>query len=154
MNGLVLQLIHVPGHAADQLAIYELQRACLWSSDILSDVEIPFVSDSLAAYERTLASLAGYDLRRLVPGHGHPTANAAEITARLNEDRAYLAELHTRVARAVERGLPLPEAVSACADMHYRNPAENSGPHRLNVESAYLELGGEAGLEPVGWQSL
>jgi hydroxyacylglutathione hydrolase len=152
LNGLVLQLLHVPGHAADQLAVYEPERGCLWSSDILSDVEIPFVSDSLAAYERTLEGLAGLDLRVLVPGHGHPTASLAEITARLGEDRAYLAELHRRVSGAVERGAALPDAVSACADMRYRNPAENSGPHRLNVESVYLELGGEAGHEPVGWQ--
>jgi|SRR5579859_3580012 len=152
LNGLVLQLIHVPGHAADQLAVYEPERGCLWSSDILSDVEIPFVSDSLAAYERTLAGLAGFDLHSLVPGHGHPSASTAEIAARLSEDRAYLAELHARVGHAVERGAALAEAVSACADMRYRNPAENSGPHQLNVESVYIELGGEAGREPIGWR--
>jgi glyoxylase-like metal-dependent hydrolase (beta-lactamase superfamily II) len=114
-------------------------------------VEIPFVSDNLAAYERTLAELAGLDLRQLVPGHGHPTASPAEIQGRLSEDRAYLAELRARVGRAVERGLALPEAVSACGDMRYRNPTENSGPHRLNVESAYLELGGVTGSESIGW---
>ncbi len=151
LNGLVLQLIHVPGHAADQLAVYEPMRGCLWSSDILSDVEIPFVSDSLAAYERTLTALAGLDLRELVPGHGHPTARPGEIQARLSEDRAYLAELRARVGRAGERGLALPEVISACADMRYRNPTENAGPHRLNVESVYLELGGAAGSESVGW---
>jgi hydroxyacylglutathione hydrolase len=151
-NGLVLQLIHVPGHAADQLAVYEPERGCLWSSDILSDVEIPFVSDSLVAYERTLAGLAGLDLRELVPGHGHPTASPGEIQARLSEDRTYLAELRARVGRAVERGLALPEAVSDCTAMRLRHPKENAAPHRLNVESAYLELGGQAGREPIGWR--
>jgi len=152
INGLVLHLIHVPGHAADQLAVFEPEQGCLWSSDILSDVEIPFVSDSLLAYERTLAGLAGFKLRALVPGHGHPTTNPAEIAARLSEDQAYLAELHARLSRAVEQSVTLAEAVRACSDMRYRNPAENSGPHHLNVESVYLELGGEAGPGPVGWQ--
>ena len=149
---LALRLIHVPGHAPDQLALYEPERGCLWSSDILSDVEIPFISDSLAAYEQTLAHLASYDLRQLVPGHGHPSANPAEIAARLSEDRAYLAELRVRVSRAVTRGAALAEAVSACADMRYRYPADNAEPHRLNVESVYAELGGQAGPRQVGWQ--
>ena len=151
LNRLTLRLLHVPGHATDQLAIYEPEQACLWSSDILSDVEIPFVSDSLAAYERTLATLADYEIRFLVPGHGHPSADREEIQIRLTEDRAYLAELHERVSRAVERGAAMADAVSACADMRYRNPAENAGPHRLNVESAYVELGGVADREQVGW---
>ncbi len=152
LGRLALRLIHVPGHAPDQLAVYEPERGCLWSSDILSDVEIPFISDSLAAYERTLANLASYDLRQLVPGHGHPTANPAEINARLGEDRAYLVELRERVGRAVARGAALAETVSACADIRYRHPADNAEPHRLNVESVYVELGGEADPTQVGWQ--
>ena len=149
---LVLRLLHVPGHAADQLAVYEPARGCLWSSDILSDVEIPFVSDSLAAYERTLANLAGLDVRLLVPGHGHPTASREAIQTRQAEDRAYLAELRERVSRGVELGQSAAEVVSVCADMRYRNPDENAGPHRLNVESAYVELGGEGEDRRLGWQ--
>jgi hydroxyacylglutathione hydrolase len=151
LSRLALRLIHVPGHAPDQLALYEPEQGCLWSSDILSDMEIPFVSDSLAAYERSLATLAGYDLRLLVPGHGHPSANGEEIQMRLAEDRAYLAELRDGVSRAVERGAAVAEAVSACAVMRYRNPTQNAGPHRLNVESVYVELGGAADAGQVGW---
>ena len=62
----------------------------------------------------------------------------------------YLAELRERVGRAVERGAALTEAVSACADMSYRNPAGNAEPHRLNVESVYVELGGRADLQQFG----
>jgi hydroxyacylglutathione hydrolase len=149
---LKLRLIHVPGHAPDQLALYEPERGCLWSSDILSDVEIPFVSDNLTAYERSLATLAEYDLRLLVPGHGHPTASREAIQTRLAEDRAYLAELRVCVSRAVERGQSAAEAIRACADMRYRNPDENAGPHRLNVESVYLEMGGAAAPRHAGWQ--
>ena len=102
---------------------------------------------TFGAVERTQL----YDrLRRLVPGHGHPTANLAEIKTRWDEDQAYLTELRARVSRAVERGAALPEAVGACADMRYRNPAENSGPHHLNVESVYIELGGQAGSQYDG----
>jgi hydroxyacylglutathione hydrolase len=152
LGRLALRLLHVPGHAPDQLAVYEPVRGCLWSSDILSDVEIPFVSDNLAAFERSLAALADYDLRRLVPGHGHPSADPAEIQTRLSEDRAYLAELRQRVARSIERGQTLDRTIAACADMRFRRPAENAEPHRLNVESVYWELGGPVDRSQTGWQ--
>jgi glyoxylase-like metal-dependent hydrolase (beta-lactamase superfamily II) len=151
LDGLELRLLHVPGHAPDQLAVYEPAGGWLWASDILSDLEIPFVAHDLDAYERSLARLKALPLRGLVPGHGHPTADAAEIQRRLDEDRAYLAEVRERVARAVGQGLPVAQAVALCADMRYRHPADNAQPHRLNVESAYLELGGQADARRVGW---
>jgi hydroxyacylglutathione hydrolase len=139
LGALQLRLLHVPGHAADQAAVYEPASACLWAADMLSDVEIPFV-ERLGDYERTLDMLAGLELRALVPGHGTPTASAAEIHARLQADRAYLAELRQRVALAVQRGQSLAEAQAACASMHFRNPHENAEPHRQNVQAAYQEL--------------
>ncbi|MCC7361899.1 MAG: MBL fold metallo-hydrolase [Anaerolineales bacterium] len=151
LGALDLRLLHVPGHAADQLAVYDPAGGALWASDILSDVEIPFVADNLSAYERTLANLATLDLRVLVPGHGHPTTDSANIQTRLSEDRAYLSELSERVARAVRQGLSAEATVELCASIPYRRPEQNAGPHRLNVESAYLELGGEGDRRALGW---
>jgi glyoxylase-like metal-dependent hydrolase (beta-lactamase superfamily II) len=152
VGGLRLELIPVPGHAADQVAVYEPASGCLWAADILSDVEIPFVSHRLDAYRETLERLAGLDLRVLVPGHGTPTTSPAECTARLAHDRAYLAELHGRVAKVVAGGGGPEAALAACATITFHHPVDNAGPHRLNVESAYLELGGEAAPGRVGWQ--
>ncbi len=151
VGALALRLRHVPGHAPDQLALYDAAAGALWASDILSDVEIPYVSDSLAAYQRTLAELAGWDLRVLVPGHGTPTAEPAEIQARLAHDRAYLAELGERVAAAVAAGRSVEAAVAACADMDFRLKAASQFDHQLNVESVFLELGGAADPQRVGW---
>ncbi len=147
----VLRLVHAPGHAADELVVYHPDGATLWAGDMLSDLEIPFVSHSLAAYERTLTMLAGWEIRVLVPGHGHPTTSVQEIRSRLKEDRAYLAELHGHVARAVGEGKTVEEAVAACAHISFRHPEGNAGPHRLNVESAYLELGGPGDAQKIGW---
>ncbi len=38
--------------------------------------------------------------------------------------------------------------------MQYRHPEDNAGPHRLNVESVYLELGGDADPALVGWNKM
>lgn len=151
VGSLTLHLRHAPGHAADQLVAYLAETATLWAADTLSDLEIPFISHSLAAYERTLAELATWDVQVLVPGHGHATRDEAEIRARLAEDRAYLAELRERVERAVAGGLTVDETVERCTDMHFRHPEENAGAHRLNVESAYFEMGGAADPRAVGW---
>lgn len=151
LGELELLLLYVPGHAADQLAIFEPASGALWAADTLSNDEIPFVSHSLAAYEPALARLAGLPIRALVPGHGDPTTDEAEIRRRIDEDRAYLDGLRARVERVVAAGDPVEEAVAACADMAFRKPEENAGPHRLNVESAYIELGGRADPDRVGW---
>ena len=151
VGALKLCFSHAPGHAPDQLVITHAASGVLWAGDMLSDLEIPLVSHNLAAYERTLARLAELDIRVLIPGHGQPTGDPAEIRARLAADRAYLAELHARVAQAVAQGKSVAETVALCDDMTFRHPAENRGPHRLNVESAYLELGGEADPTEAGW---
>ncbi len=153
LGDLQLRLIHAPGHAADQIVVYEPQSATLWAADMLSDIEIPLVSHNLAAYERTLARLAALDVRILVPGHGHPTGEPAEIRSRLSTDIAYLAELRSRVAQAVQAGRSIDETVARCASMDFRCREDNAASHRLNVESAYAELGGAANASEVGWKS-
>lgn len=151
LGDLRLDLIHTPGHSPDQIAIYEPSTAMLWASDILSDVEIPFVSDSLARFEDTLRQLARLEIRVLVPGHGFPSSDPAAIRARIAEDRSYLAELRARIERSIAAGESINEAVIRCADMVYRNRDENEIPHHRNVESVYAELGGDADPQRVGW---
>jgi glyoxylase-like metal-dependent hydrolase (beta-lactamase superfamily II) len=148
---LMLELLHVPGHASDQLAIYVPDRGILWASDILSDLEIPLISDSLTAYEATLARLAQLDIKVLIPGHGSATSNPAEIQQRLSSDRIYMAAVRAGVEAAISAGQSIDEAVAACAAIPYRQPQENVGAHRLNIESVYLELGGQAPTGQVGW---
>jgi hydroxyacylglutathione hydrolase len=138
---LDLTLLEIPGHAPDQIAIYEPRSGALWAADTLSDIEIPFIYSSLAAYEKSLARLAKLDIRALVPGHGSPTSDRAEIAARLSADQAYLAELRRRVTAAIAEGASLKETVERCADMVFRVPEENSEPHIENVALVYQELG-------------
>ncbi len=151
VGDLRLRLTHAPGHAADQLTVYDPASGTLWAADMLSDLEIPFVSHSLPAYRTTLATLSGWDIQTLVPGHGAPTSDPAAIAARLGEDRAYLDELAGRVGMVVTAGGSLAEAIAACAEIHFRRPTANAQPHRFNSESAYAELGGAADPAQVGW---
>jgi glyoxylase-like metal-dependent hydrolase (beta-lactamase superfamily II) len=150
-DDLSLRLNHAPGHAADQLVVYQAESGTLWASDILSDLEIPFISHNLQAYERTLAMLSRWELRVLVPGHGHATEDPDEIRQRISEDMAYLVEIRQLVEKSVRQGKTVEETVALGAGMRFRLPEDNHVPHRLNIESVYIELGGEADATRVGW---
>jgi glyoxylase-like metal-dependent hydrolase (beta-lactamase superfamily II) len=152
VGGFRVQLFHTPGHARDHLSIYDPEAACLWAGDLLSDLEIPFVNDRLDAFERTLGTFAAMQVNLLVPGHGSLTRDPAEIKRRIEADRSYLSNLRARIEAIVLAGGTAQAAVAACADMVFRNPGENAEAHVMNVEQAFLELGGArpAGAR-LGW---
>ncbi len=86
------------------------------------------------------------------PGHGRPTDDPQEIQARLAGDRAYLDELAGKVSQAVGQGKSMEETVDFCRGIAYRQAAENTAAHQLNIESAYLEAGGDPdGRATAGW---
>jgi len=149
-QGPALRLIPTPGHSADHLSLYDPRTGALWAGDMLSDMEIPYVISSLADYERTLAQLSALDVRALVPGHGHPTCDLAEIRRRLKADTEYLAALRAGVEAALHDGSAIGETVARLSGLIGPQP-EMEGTHRLNVESAYIELGGPGNPLEVGW---
>jgi hydroxyacylglutathione hydrolase len=147
----VVELLHAPGHAPEQLVVHDPDEATLWAADMLSDIEIPFVTHNLKTYRQTLDRLARLDVTVLVPGHGQPAAGQVEVKARFDADRTYVAELQRRVEAAVAAGRNAVDTLSACADMTYQNRDRNEEAHRLNVETAFIELGGVADPRHPGW---
>jgi glyoxylase-like metal-dependent hydrolase (beta-lactamase superfamily II) len=152
IGGIRVQLVHTPGHARDHLSVYDPDAACLWAGDLLSDLEIPFVSDRLDAFEQTLGMFAAMEIHLLVPGHGSLTCDRAEIRRRIDADRSYLSELRTRIEEVVLAGGTVHVAVAACADMVFCNPGANAESHVMNIEQVFLEFGGSAPADvPLGW---
>jgi glyoxylase-like metal-dependent hydrolase (beta-lactamase superfamily II) len=142
VGGTELRLVHTPGHEVDEIVVYAPASAALWAGDMLSDLEIPFVFDSLLAYQRTLEMIAGWEVQVLVPGHGQPTADAAEIQTRIADDLTYLATLRARVEEAIAEGRTVEDTVRLCAGMRYKHQEANRSAHDANVRAAYEELGG------------
>ena len=146
-----IELLHAPGHAPEQLVVYDRAEQTLWAADMLSDIEIPFVMHNLKAYRQTLDRLEPLEVTLLVPGHGQPAKGQSEVRARFDADRAYLAELQRRVEAAVTAGRNAADTISGCADMTYPSREQNEGAHRLNVETAFIELGGTPDPRHPGW---
>ena len=152
VGGFRVQLVHTPGHARDHLSVYDPEATCLWAGDLLSDLEIPFVSDRLDAFERTLGMFAAMQVDLLVPGHGSLTRDVTEIRRRIEADRAYLSDLRARIEAVVLARGNVQAAVAACADMVFRNPGENAEAHVMNVEQVFLECDGSAlATSRLGW---
>ena len=91
------------------------------------------------------------DIVVLVPSHGTPTIDVAEIQARITADRAYLTDLRVQITKALDEGLNVVETVETCTDFQHHCLETNADAHRLNIESVYLELGGKADPTLVGW---
>lgn len=149
-----LRVLAAPGHAPDHCVIYEPENGVLFAGDMLSDLEVPMVMDTFAAYRETLRRLAALDLRVLVPGHGTFTRDPAEIRARFGQDQAYLEAVSTCAARAVGRGASLTETVALCRPVPFNQPDAYPNAHTWNIEQAYLEAGGQvvAADGPIGWE--
>lgn len=140
MGDLALNMIYSPGHSPDQCVVYERTSKILWAADMLSDLEIPFIYDSLKSYQRTLARLNKLEISHLIPGHGQDTLEVKEIQTRFTEDIAYLDELETRVMDAIQAGKSPEETKQDCAGMRFKHQDDNAKPHQTNIETAYKEL--------------
>ncbi|MBM3331897.1 MBL fold metallo-hydrolase [candidate division WOR-3 bacterium] len=151
LGGKIVELLHAPGHASEQLVVHDRAEQLLWAADMLSDIEIPFVMHNLNAYRQTLDRLAQLEVTTLVPGHGAPAQGQSEVRARFDTDRTYLAELQKLVEAALSSGRSAAETVTACASMSYAIRDQNEEAHRLNVETAFLELGGTPDRRHPGW---
>lgn len=85
LDGITLQAIHTPGHAADHLCFYWMEERALFSGDLIlgqGTVVIPRNGGSLTDYMGSLERLRSLDIQRIYPGHGpaiqDPTAKIRE----------------------------------------------------------------------------
>ena len=149
-----LLLLATPGHSEDHLSLFDEGTGLLWAGDMLSDRELPYVQHDAAAYLDSLERLHALGAAVLVPGHGLPTAEAAEIEARFERDRAYLHRLTDCVEAALRAGEPMGAALRRCDFPLPLEDEANRTAHRWNVETLYARRAAEEGhpLEGVwGW---
>lgn len=154
LGNLNLKLIYSPGHSEDQLVIYIPERNFLWAGDMLSDIEIPYIMNSLYSYKNTLERIDSLKIEKLIPGHGNPAVTGEEIKNRIIIDMEYLKILEDIVKKCLSKDKSIEETIDACEVINFRNQDENKFCHVLNVESAYIEMGGNVDTAKYGWMKL
>ncbi len=149
-----LLLLATPGHSEDHISLFDEETGLLWAGDMLSDRELPYVQHDAAAYLDSLERLHALGATALVPGHGLPTTEPAEIEARFERDRAYLHRLTGCVEAALRAGEPMDAALRHCDFPLPLEDEANRTAHRWNVETLYARRAAEEGhpLKGVwGW---
>ena len=85
LGGRVLEILHVPGHTPDALALLDRRRGLLWTGDSYYDATIwLYVPETdLDAYEQSIARLAELapSLSRLLPAHNTVSADPRGLDA-------------------------------------------------------------------------
>jgi hydroxyacylglutathione hydrolase len=93
-----------PGHTEDSMMVIIWQLGLCIAGDYLSNIEFPFMQDSVA-YEQTLEKLLHIHDRnwftRLVPGHGDPALSIHDWLRRRIESLAYIYALRESIATGI-----------------------------------------------------
>lgn len=89
------------GHTDDGIFTI-IEPLGIWiAGDYLSDVEFPYIYFSSEKYEETLNKvdwiLTKYNIRFLVPGHGHVTGSREEMLKRKEDSLKYIRDLRSAV---------------------------------------------------------
>ena len=92
LGGRRLEVLAVPGHAPDALALLDRGRGQLWTGDSFypGPIWLHFPGTDLDAYEASMARLAALapSLRHVFPGHNLPVADPAVLPRVLDRFRA------------------------------------------------------------------
>lgn len=139
LGGTVFEFRHRGGgHTPGDLVVWLPQSNVAFAGDIVYVDRLLAVLpvSSTRAWLEAFAALEQLAPQRIVPGHGRIT----DLAAARSQTRAYLAALRAHMARAVEQGVDVSEAVKsfdAKPFLHLSNAAElNPG----NASRTFLEV--------------
>ncbi len=106
LDACTVQLLHLPGHSNDAIAVLLVEAGVLFVGDMLSDRDPPLVVDA-DAYFSSLDCIeimvAAKQVHTIVPSHGRILRNPREITALIAADRSYVAGVRSTIMRAIRK---------------------------------------------------
>jgi hydroxyacylglutathione hydrolase len=89
------------GHNKDGLITYNKSKQILIVGDYLSNIEFPYIYDSVKNYKETLLELEKiidtHPIKILITGHGDYTSDKKEMKNRIVESRNYIKELENSI---------------------------------------------------------
>ena len=89
------------GHNKDGIIVFNQTKNILIAGDYLSNIEFPYIYDSLKDYKETLTKFENIlklqAIKIVVPGHGDYTTDTKEMVKRIEESKNYIAELEESI---------------------------------------------------------
>ena len=147
-GGCVLQAVHAPGHTSDHLVFLEPETGSLFTGDAVlgrgtSVIDPP--EGDMAAYMRSLTTMAALGPRVIYPGHGPAVWSAMD---KLREYEEHRRERERQVLAALEAGPSTAEQVVPRIYTEY--PSELHPAAARSVLAHLLKLLGEGRVVRVG----
>ena len=109
-----LRVVATPGHAPDHLCFFDEAAGDLYCGDLVrlgGTIVIPASKGGdLGQYLESLRLVRGLSPRRLLPGHGPPVTEPAQV---IDEYIAHRAERERQVIEALAAGCTTPEEIAA-----------------------------------------
>ena len=139
------QLVYAgPAHSMSDLMMLVLPERVLFAGDIVQNGRIPFMASAAVNTRNWLAGLrqvAAFDPRFIIPGHGKPSASAAEAIAFTGE---YIRFVRAAMGDAVAQWVEFDEAYKTVDWSGYRDMPAFAASNRGNAYRVFLELEAEA----------
>lgn len=95
------QFYQAVGHNSDGIITYNADQQILIVGDYLSNIEFPYIYESVAEYKNTLDTLERIiqtqPIQILITGHGDATSDRMEMQQRIQDARNYIQQLEAAV---------------------------------------------------------
>ena len=138
LGGRVLELRAWPtAHTDTDLTVLDTASGTLFAGDLLFMARIPVVDGSLLGWLRVMDELEGLPAKRVVPGHGPPSAPWPAAAA---PQRAYLEYLRDTLRGELQRNRTLEQAVDEVSPPPGSTWLLADGNHARNVTASFTEL--------------
>jgi glyoxylase-like metal-dependent hydrolase (beta-lactamase superfamily II) len=150
LGGSTIVIRHTaPGHTPGDLVVWLPAARVLFAGDLLIEDGVSMMVDgNSGAMLAALATLAGYDAKVVVPGHGRlpPMPTVLE-----DSTQHYVAALREAMKAAVEQGVPMKRALSTLPPPDPERPVSLNSRRRRNAARVYVEMEREyMGLDAGG----
>ncbi len=127
-------------HSYGDLVVHQVRQQVVWISDLAFNQRTTFMGDGdsaqiLRAQEWLLNSFA--DARLMVPGHGSAQRPPFPM---VTKTRDYVRRMRTAMRKAVEKGIPMLDAVKNVEFEDWRNTRLYEANQRANANFVYREM--------------
>jgi quinoprotein relay system zinc metallohydrolase 2 len=138
LGGRMIRLTtHPKAHTAHDLSVYDKNTKTLWLSDLLFIERIPALEDSIKGWLSVIEGLRSTDARRVIPGHGPPSAPWPQA---LDAENRYLNTLVTEIRALIVKGGTLEEALETAGYSEKDRWRLFDEYHKRNVTRTFAEL--------------